>query len=69
MYKLVGTTDIFSQKTVKQSFVKFSPHLNKEKNTLVRIQRIQGFILFQLLKLEIHCDDHLSLSYTSAVHI
>ncbi len=23
----------------------------------------------QLLKLEIHCDDHLSLSYTSAVHI
>ncbi len=25
--------------------------------------------LFQLLKLEIHCDDHLSLSYTSAVHI
>ena len=25
--------------------------------------------LFQLLKLEIHCDDHLSLSYTSAVHM
>ena len=25
--------------------------------------------LFQLLKLEIHCDDHLSLSYLSAVHV
>ena len=25
--------------------------------------------LYQLLKLEIHCDDHLSLSYISAVHI
>ena len=25
--------------------------------------------LFQMLKLEIHCDDHLSLSYTSTVHI
>ena len=25
--------------------------------------------LFQLLKLEIHCEDHISPSYISAVHI
>ena len=25
--------------------------------------------LFELLKLKVYCDDHLSISYTSAVHI
>ena len=57
--------------------------LDKEawkKNKLKKIRASTGFescwspdffqaSLFQLLKLEIHCEDHISPSYISAVHI